>query len=60
MRRKRSQIEGSVSEQRLHHLAQGVYPDDAEAKKTQQSRFTPQQEEKDGRLRKKDESAQVA
>ena len=31
-RRKRSQIEGSLSEQRLHHLAQGVYPDDAETK----------------------------
>ena len=31
-RRKRSQIKGSLSEQRLHHLAQGVYPDDAEAK----------------------------
>ena len=31
-RRKRSQLEGSLSEQRLHHLAQGFDPDDVEVK----------------------------
>ena len=30
--RKQSKLEGSLSEQRLHHLAQGFDPDDVEAK----------------------------
>ena len=55
-RRKRSQIEGSLSEQRLHHLAQGVYPDDAEAKNLHHPLRTPTRRER-WTLAEEDESA---
>ena len=45
-RRKRSQLEGSLSEQRLHHLAQGFDPDDVEAKSRQDPALRPNKKRK--------------
>ena len=45
-RRKQSQLEGSLSEQRLHHLAQGLDPDDVEAKNCHDTASRPNKKRK--------------
>ena len=55
-RRKRSQLEGSLSEQRLHCPGKG-FVRKCGGKKPSRYRFVPQKEEKEGRLWKNEESA---